>query len=136
MIVPLDYDWHLLAGDATAAPAIGRRFAELPRDSEVIVVVQLEDLAVLELDRSQARVELRRVATADEGVAAIEALRLPPGEGYVWCAGEAGAMARARDILLGDKAQRKPLTLRDGSLIPIVLPLIISVSRDSYQNMI
>ena len=45
-------------------------------------------------------------------------------------------MARARDILLGDKAQRKPLTLRDGSLIPIALPLIISVSRDPYQNMI
>ena len=66
MIVPLDYDWHLLAGDATAAPAIGRRFAELPRDSEVIVVVQLEDLAVLELDRSQARVELRRAASSGD----------------------------------------------------------------------
>ena len=35
---------------------------------------------------------------------ALEALALPPGEGYAWCAGEASAMARVRDLLLGAKA--------------------------------
>ena len=30
MVVPTDYAWYLLAGDATAAPAIGRRLGELP----------------------------------------------------------------------------------------------------------
>ena len=29
-IIPTTFDWHLLAGDDTALPAIGRRLAELP----------------------------------------------------------------------------------------------------------
>ena len=104
MVVPTDYDWHLLAGDATALPAIARRLAELPADARAIVIVQADDLAVLELARSSASVELRQVATADALIAAIEGLKLPPGEGYVWCAGEAAAMARLRGILIEGKA--------------------------------
>lgn len=103
MIVPADYDWHLLAGDATAAPAIGRRLAELPAGTRTIVVVQLADAAVLELARSAAQVELRQVADADELVAAVARLPLPRGEGYAWGAGEASSMARLRALLLGEK---------------------------------
>lgn len=100
MIVPVDFDWHLLAGDATAVPAIGRRLAELPAQAQAIVVVQLADLEALELGKSLARIELHQVASAEAGVAAIDALQLPPGEGYAWCAGEAGTMERTRDSLI------------------------------------
>jgi len=102
MIVPTDYDWHLLAGDATALPAIHRRLEELPRDAHAIVVCQVADAA----DRRHfdsatvARLEPQWVSTPDELVAAVGALRLPPGEGYAWCAGEASAMARLREGLV------------------------------------
>lgn len=62
MIIPTDYAWHLLAGDASALPA-----------------------------------------TSEELVNAMQQLQLPPGEGFVWCAGEAALMTRIRDILLLEK---------------------------------
>ncbi|HSV45569.1 MAG TPA: siderophore-interacting protein, partial [Ramlibacter sp.] len=42
MVIPPDYDWHLLAGDATALPAIHRRLEELPASSRAIVVAQVD----------------------------------------------------------------------------------------------
>lgn len=104
MVVPLDYGWHLLAGDATAAPAIARRLAELPAHSHAIVVVQLEDLAALELEQVLAPVELRHVASSDELIAALRAMPIPEGEGYAWAAGEASVMKRVRECLLVEKA--------------------------------
>lgn len=103
MIVPDDYAWHLFVGDATAAPAIGRRLAELPAGAQAIVIVQLADLAALELERSAAKVALTQVQNTGALVAAVDALALPAGEGYAWAAGEAAVMARLRDLLLGAK---------------------------------
>lgn len=100
MIVPDDYDWHLFVGDATAAPAIGRRLAELPAGANAIAIAQLADLAVLELERSAAKLRLTQVADAEALVAAVEALALPGGDGYAWAAGEAAVMARVRELLL------------------------------------
>ncbi len=100
MVVPTDYDWFLLAGDATGAPAIARRLGELPEGSRCIVVVQLQDLAVL---GPTAGASVQRVDSAAALVAALDALELPPGEGYVWAAGEAGAMAAVRDLMLQRK---------------------------------
>ena len=103
MIGPTDYAWHLFVGDPTAAPAISRRLAELPAGALTIVIVQLADLAVLELQHSAARVELTQVETADALVVALQALALPAGEGFAWAAGESSVMARLRDLLLGAK---------------------------------
>lgn len=100
MIVPLDYDWHLLVGDATAAPAIGRRLAELPAGARAIVVAQLADLAPLELERSAAQVELHQCGGAPALLATLHALAWPQGEGYAWAAGEAHTMVQVRDLLL------------------------------------
>jgi NADPH-dependent ferric siderophore reductase len=105
MIVPMDYHWHLLAGDATALPAIHRRLDELPHGTRAIVIGQLADAAdQRRFDHSAAQVDLQWVSTPDDLVAAVRALRLPPGEGYVWGAGEAHAMAALREVLLVDKA--------------------------------
>lgn len=104
MIVPADYDWHLLAGDGSALPAVHRRLEELPAGAHAIVLLQVPDAADRRELATDARLELRWVASADEWVAALSATALPPGQGYAWCAGEASVMARARQVLLVDKA--------------------------------
>lgn len=104
MIIPVDYDWHLLAGDATALPAIHRRLEELPAGTRALVVVALDDPADRRALASAAALDVRWVDSADALVAALAALRLPPGEGFVWCAGEAAAMARVRRLLLEQQA--------------------------------
>jgi NADPH-dependent ferric siderophore reductase len=104
MVVPTDYAWHLLAGDVTALPAISRRLEELPAGSHAIVVAQAVDVTPLERAQCAGRVERYQVATADEFIATLRALRLPDGEGYAWCAGEASTMARVREVLLGERA--------------------------------
>ena len=100
MIVPLDYDWHLLAGDETAFPAVARRLEELPAGARAIVILQAADAADRRAFRSAAQVDLRWVATDAEMLAAVRALTLPAGDGYAWCAGEASCMAALRRELV------------------------------------
>ncbi len=104
MIVPVDYDWHLFAGDATALPAIHRRLEELPAGAHAMAVVQVDDAADRRTLASAARLELQWVSTTDELLAAVRALRLPDGEGYAWGAGEAATMARLREVLVAEHA--------------------------------
>lgn len=103
MIVPTDYDWHLLAGDASALPAIHRRLEELPASTKAIVLLQIADPADRRPLASAARLDLLWTETSDEWLTALRALRLPAGAGYAWCAGEASAMAATRQILLAEK---------------------------------
>jgi NADPH-dependent ferric siderophore reductase len=103
MIIPMDHDWHLLAGDATALPAIHRRLEELAPRSRAIVVVQASDPADRRALTSAAQLDLQWVHDADELAVVVRDLRLPPGDGFVWAAGEASAMARLRRILLDEK---------------------------------
>lgn len=107
MVVPTDYDWHLLIGDATAAPAIGRRLAELPKGARAIVVAQLADTAILEVERSAAQVELHQVASGDAMLSALASLAPRSGDGYIWAAGEAATMARVRDLVLHTQGHPK-----------------------------
>jgi NADPH-dependent ferric siderophore reductase len=107
MIVPLDYDWHLLVGDDSALPAIHRRLEELP------VGVQARALVLLghEDDRrelkSQAALDVQWFDTPEALTAAVQTLSLPQGEGFVWCAGEASLMTRLRTLLLEGKGHPK-----------------------------
>lgn len=110
-IIPLDYDWHLLAGDETALPAITRRLEELPAGVRAIAIVQVADAAERRTFDSDAQVHVQWVATADELIQAVRALELPAGEGYAWCAGEAGAMAALRRVLVQEKGH-DPQALR------------------------
>jgi NADPH-dependent ferric siderophore reductase len=98
MIVPVDFAWHVLAGDATAFPAIRRRLEELPSTARVFVLVAGETADVIELN-SQAQVQVQRLAGDAELVEAIRTLQFPQGEGFVWCAGEAAMAAQVREIL-------------------------------------
>lgn len=102
MIIPNDYQWQILAGDATALPAIRRRLEELPAAAEVLVLVTGEQAAALEF-ASAARLRVQLVATPDDIVEAFRAMALPEGDGFIWCAGEARMARQVRDILFVDK---------------------------------
>jgi NADPH-dependent ferric siderophore reductase len=98
MIVPLELDWHLLTGDATALPAIARRLEELPGGSRAIVLVHAAP-ADRRVFAGAADVDLRWFDTPEALVADLQALALPPGRGFAWGGGEASLMARVRLVL-------------------------------------
>lgn len=102
MVIPMDYAWHLLAGDATALPAIARRLEELPASARGIVFVQAspDDRRPLVAPANCRTVWVDR---PDELVAAVAGYALPTGEGFVWCAGESALMAELRRELIEHK---------------------------------
>ncbi|GLC95885.1 siderophore-interacting protein [Cupriavidus sp. TA19] len=107
-VVPADFDWHLLIGDDTALPAVGRRLEELGADSRAIVVMEVGDETAQIALPSRADVEVHWLHRGDapEGSLLEGALRrvtLPQGEGYVWAAGEAAAMKAVRWYLVGER---------------------------------
>jgi NADPH-dependent ferric siderophore reductase len=97
-VVPLDLDWHLLAGDSTALPAIARRLEELPAGARALVVVMAEGADRRDLP-TRAEAQVVWVDTADALVAALQAWTPPAGQGVAWGGGEAQAMARVRQVL-------------------------------------
>lgn len=97
MVVPLDYDFHLLAGDRAALPAIRRRLAELPAGTRALLVIAATGADRLPID-SAAQVTVQWV---DDDAAIPQALReleLPVGDGYAWFAGEAGIAKQVRAV--------------------------------------
>lgn len=102
-IVPLDYDWHLLVGDATALPAIARRLEELPAASSAIVILHVAGGADRRALSSAAALNIRWVDSAQQLIDATRSLILPGGDGYIWGAGEAASMQGLRGVLLDEK---------------------------------
>jgi NADPH-dependent ferric siderophore reductase len=106
MIIPTDYQWQILAGDATALPAIRRRLEELPAGVDVQVLVSGEEAAALNAAQgfvSAARLRVTVLPSAEAMVDAFRAMKLPDGDGFIWCAGEAQMAKQVRDILFVDK---------------------------------
>lgn len=101
-IVPMDLDWHLLVGDATALPAIARRLGELPAGATVSVIVQMADVGDRRALSSAANVQLQWVDDDAQCLAAVRAWQPPAGEGFAWCAGEASGMATLRRVLVDE----------------------------------
>jgi NADPH-dependent ferric siderophore reductase len=105
-VIPAGFAWHLLIGDETALPAIGRRLEELPETVKAIVVVKTAtDDARIALS-SRCALEVQWVggsAGAGSGAAAlehtVEALVLPEGDGYAWAAGEYSEIKAVRGLL-------------------------------------
>lgn len=101
-IIPVDYDWHLLIGDESALPAISRRLEELPDAAPVLAIIKVADEADRRELATGATVALRWVASDAELIEAVQALTVPEGEGYAWCAGEAATMAAVRKALVSE----------------------------------
>lgn len=114
-VIPAGYDWHVLIGDDTALPAIARRLRELPAAARAI--------AVIEVEHADARIDLASAAAVDAHwcyrdyaeadsesplLRAVRGLRWPQqGEGYVWAAGESGAIRAVRQHLLHERGVDK-----------------------------
>jgi NADPH-dependent ferric siderophore reductase len=106
-LIPLDYAWHLLVGDETALPAIARRLEELPAGAKTIVVLEIADEADRPALATKADVQWHWTRDSAQTLSTLRAFAPPPGEGYVWAAGEAAEMAEVRRILVDEKGHDK-----------------------------
>lgn len=99
---PADTDWQLLVGDIAALPAIGRIVEELPAGARAIVVAEVFDPADRQTWESAGDVEVHWLHASGEGRApsrlegVVRTFVEPPGQGYVWMAGEVRTVRGAR----------------------------------------
>jgi NADPH-dependent ferric siderophore reductase len=108
-IIPTDFDWHLLIGDETALPAIGRRLEELPSGSRAMVIVEITDELeqqsfVTQADLSIHWVYRRALAagSSDGLVAALRAMRPLAGDFFAWAAAETNVARAVRRVLIDE----------------------------------
>lgn len=111
-------DWYLLAGDETAIPSIARRLEGLEAGTRVVVLIEVDgpaDELPLPAPGGAGAAEVRwlhRLGAAPGRplVDAVRALELPPGEGYVWVAAEAGAARELRAHLRDERGLSRAAT--------------------------
>ena len=106
-IVPDDFDWWLLLGDETALPAIARRVETLPAGSAVTSIVAgtgaAEEQTIVTTAAHRPIWVHRDASTAADPAPLLGALRgfqPPPGDGFVFIAGEAGVVRQLRAQVL------------------------------------
>jgi NADPH-dependent ferric siderophore reductase len=106
-IIPTDFDWHLLIGDETALPAIGRRLGELPAGTRALVIAEVEDSDEEQQFVTRTNVSVQWVhrrgaarGVADGLVAAVLATSLPAGDGFCWAAAESSVARALRTALV------------------------------------
>jgi NADPH-dependent ferric siderophore reductase len=102
-------DWHLLAGDESALPAIGAALTRLPAGAPALVFVEVEgpeeEQADLVLGEGVELVWVHRGCQAPGAavVSAVRSAQLPAGIGHVFVHGEAGLV---RELRLHLRAER------------------------------
>jgi NADPH-dependent ferric siderophore reductase len=113
-IVPTNYDWHLLIGDETALPAIGRRLRELPAGTPAIVLAEIDgpadelafesaaDFSVTWAHRAGAP-----AGASDVLARTLKTMPLPTGDYYAWIACESLVAKALRVQLLAEHGANK-----------------------------
>lgn len=104
-VLPLDFALHLLIGDDTALPAIGRRLEELPEGSRALVFAEVDSPAdrLAFTTRADATIHWLFRDPAHGGhdlLSAVSGLRLPDRDVLAWVAGEAKQARLIREELL------------------------------------
>jgi NADPH-dependent ferric siderophore reductase len=91
-IVPDDFDWYLMIGDASALPAFGRRLEELRADVPAYTVTLIPEQADAQQIKTAAAWHPTWLASGEDETAqtigALNNLTLPKGDGFIWIAGE------------------------------------------------
>jgi NADPH-dependent ferric siderophore reductase len=110
MVTSTAFDWYLLAGDATALPAIGRRLDEAPAGTRMVVVVEVaaadDWIALPERSDTELTWVYRNATARDEPRTLLDAVRtlLPAtGFGHVFAAGEVATVTALRRYLAQDR---------------------------------
>lgn len=114
MVVPTNYDWHLLMGDETGLPAISRRLMELPAGARAVVIAEVDGPADELKFETAANVSVTWVhrngaeAGATDGLSkALKAATLPKGSYYAWVACESLTAKALRTQLIADHGANK-----------------------------
>ena len=94
-IVPDDFDWYLLIGDATALPSVGRRLETMRAGVPVDVFLLVADSAEQQDFSTTANCNFRWLTCAESSRdnvaslrAALEMFHLRAGDGFIWIAAE------------------------------------------------
>jgi NADPH-dependent ferric siderophore reductase len=113
-VISTAFAWHLLIGDETAIPAIGRRLEELPAAAHALVVVEVANAGEQMSFASNATRDVQwvhrggaRPGSVDGLDRAARALRLPPGQGYAWVAAETAVAKHLRQTLIERGADKR-----------------------------
>ena len=119
-VIPDDFDWYVMIGDESALPAIGRRLEELREGVPVttfVLVADAADAQAIETKADWTPHWIVRAAGADDSAALRQALAghtLPPGEGFVWIAAEAGVAREARSLIVDELGHPREWTKAAG----------------------
>ncbi len=113
-IVPDDFDWYLLIGDESALPAIGRRVEELRAGAPVTTLIAIVHPYEEQRFKTQAvwtPIWLHR-GEPNKGDADLLRDRLadftpPPGDGFIWIAGEAAIVRTLRAHMIEERHHPK-----------------------------
>jgi NADPH-dependent ferric siderophore reductase len=113
-LIPTEFDWHLLIGDETALPAIGRRLEELPRDTRALVVAEIDGPAEEQKLSSAAPFEViwvhRNTAPAGDPTLLLQRLQsvdFPTADYFAWVAAETQVARAVRQFLLTERSADK-----------------------------
>jgi NADPH-dependent ferric siderophore reductase len=109
VIDPANINMHLLIGDETALPAIGRRLEELPAGAQAIVVAETEARVDRPVFRSEAAVQTVWVTHdqgADPAAAVINGLsgvKFAAPQCFAWIAHESQVARAVRSYLITER---------------------------------
>jgi NADPH-dependent ferric siderophore reductase len=95
-IVPDDFDWYLLIGDATALPSIGRRLESLRSGIPVYVFALVADKEKEQQNfQTLTACQVHWLTSSGKSQedsptlrTAVESFRAPEGDGFIWIAAE------------------------------------------------
>jgi NADPH-dependent ferric siderophore reductase len=109
-IIPADIGCHLLIGDETALPAIGRRLEELHAGTKAIVVAEIDTEAEQLEFTSKATIDIRWVyrrgapaGTPDAILDVLQSISLPARDVFAWAAAESKVARAVRRYLVTER---------------------------------
>ncbi|OLT43613.1 NADPH-dependent ferric siderophore reductase [Saccharomonospora sp. CUA-673] len=109
-------DWHLLAGDESALPAIATALETMPDGAAAHVYVLVSDETEQQplVTKADAHIHWLHRRRGDDLVAAVRALDWPEGQVQAFVHGEAGAVRDIRRYLLGERGIAREWTSISG----------------------